>query len=146
MDRVTEFMGKDHDRLDEIFKEFHSIKDSDYDKAMSLYLKFKAGLERHIAWEEEILFPLFEKRTGMHDSGPTAVMRMEHGEIKEFLEKIKNNLARENTKTEEFERGLLEILTPHNDKEENVLYPWFDNAVTQREREEIFAKIKEKEG
>ena len=44
--------------------------------------KFKFGLHRHIAWEEEILFPLFEEKTGMTDGGPTFVMREEHRQIK----------------------------------------------------------------
>jgi iron-sulfur cluster repair protein YtfE (RIC family) len=136
-------MGEDHDRLDSLFKGFRSEKSINIDKAKSQFLDFQTGLLRHIVWEEEILFPIFEQKTGMHDSGPTAVMRMEHRQIKEFLEKIHNKIAaREIKEITELEDGLLEVLTAHNEKEENILYPWIDNSVSEEEREEAFKKMK----
>ncbi len=141
MNRVLEFMGKDHDRLDKLFKGFRS-KNNDINKAKSLFLDFRTGLLRHIVWEEEILFPIFEQKTGMHDTGPTAVMRMEHRQIKEFLEKIHNKIAaREIKEITELEDGLLEVLTAHNEKEQNILYPWIDNSVSEEERKEAFKKM-----
>jgi regulator of cell morphogenesis and NO signaling len=142
MNRILDFMGEDHDRLDGIFKEFQGKKSSDYSKAKVLFSEFKTGLQRHIVWEEEILFPLFENRTGMHNSGPTAVMRMEQRQIKEFLEKIHDKILKKDTKTNDLERGLIEVLTAHNGKEENILYPWIDNTLNEKERKEAFTKMK----
>ena len=89
MTAIFDFMSKDHDRLDNIFEQFKKASESDISSARGLFLAFKAGLEVHIAREEDILFPIFERETGMRDSGPTAVMRMEHRQIKNFLgEKI----------------------------------------------------------
>lgn len=138
---VLDFMSKDHDRLDNIFKEFRSIKVTNKDRKISLFHDFKVGLQKHIVWEEEILFPLFENKTGMHDSGPTAVMRMEHREIKNFLEKIHASVGR-NIQTSHLEDGLIEILTEHNNKEENILYPWIDNSVSDEEIEKLFKEMK----
>ena len=67
MNTVLEFMGKDHDRLDKIFKEFREVKTNDRAKLIPLFHDFKTGLQRHIVWEEEILFPVFEDETGMRD-------------------------------------------------------------------------------
>lgn len=142
MNRILDLMGEDHNRLDEIFKEFQGIKNNDYSKAKMLFSEFKTGLQRHIVWEEEILFPLFENRTGMHNSGPTAVMRMEHRQIKEFLEKIHDKIVKKDTKTNDLERGLIEVLIAHNRKEENILYPWIDNTLNEKERKEAFTKMK----
>jgi regulator of cell morphogenesis and NO signaling len=139
---VTEFMGQDHDRLDEIFKGFQHIKTSDTAKAKGLFVEFLTGLQRHIVWEEEMLFPLFENATGMRDHGPTAVMRMEHRQIKDFLKSIHDKIAAGDTTTDESERGLLEVLTAHNQKEENILYPWIDNSVGEEEREAVFTQMK----
>jgi len=66
---INEHYTEDHDRLDDLFHEFQVLKSSDRARAVHHFQEFKAGLERHIAWEEEILFPSFEKRFG-HFGGP----------------------------------------------------------------------------
>lgn len=142
MSKITEFMGRDHKRLDGIFNEFRRLKDRDLNKAGNLFSDFKTGLERHIVWEEEILFPAFEDRTGMYSSGPTAVMRMEHRQIKEFLEEIQGRIQKQDLHTGEFEEALIRILSQHDQKEEAVLYPWIDRSLSDEERGEIILKIK----
>ncbi len=137
---VLGFMGEDHDRLDGIFKEFKNAKNTNKNKAKILFSEFKNGLQRHIEWEEEILFPLFENKTGMRDEGPTAVMRMEHRTIKDFLEKIHSGLGR-NVQTNNLEEELVLVLTEHNGKEEDILYPWIDNSADEEEKKEAFAKM-----
>lgn len=139
METIADFMGEDHDRLDGLFDEFRSTRGTDYSKACKLFLDFEAGLLRHIVWEEEILFPLFEERTGMRDSGPTAVMRAEHQEIKELLAKIHDAVLKGDTETGELEKEIIVILSAHNVKEENILYPWIDETLTEREIEETLA-------
>ena len=63
MKTITDFMEQDHDRLDGLFKDFQSAKAGDPAKAKALFSEFKRSLQRHIIWEEEILFPRFERRT-----------------------------------------------------------------------------------
>lgn len=140
MKTVMGFMGEDHDRLDGIFREFKSAKNTDKNKAKSLFHEFKIGLQRHIVWEEDILFPLFENKTGMRDTGPTAVMRMEHKKIRDFLEKMHHSLVK-NIESKDFEEGLIEVLTEHNNKEESILYPWIDDFAGEEEKEDAFAKM-----
>ena len=143
MNKVFDFMAQDHDRLDGIFKEFRGIKVQDLKKAKSFFHDFKIGLQKHIVWEEEILFPIFENKTGMFETGPTAVMRMEHRQIKEFLEKIHDRILKGETKEiDELEKGLIEVLTAHNQKEENILYPWIDDSISETEKEEVFTQMK----
>lgn len=135
------FMGDDHDRLDGIFKEFQSLKNKEPGRAGRLFHDFKTGLQRHIVWEEEILFPLFENKTGMSDNGPTAVMRMEHVKIKDFLEKIHDKVMKGGMQSDDLEQGLMLVLSEHNNKEENILYPCIDDSVTEEEKAEAFEKI-----
>ena len=143
MNKVFDFMAQDHDRLDGIFKEFREVKNNDLKKAKSYFHDFKIGLQKHIVWEEEILFPIFENKTGMFETGPTAVMRMEHRQIKEFLEKIHDQILKgETSKIDELEKGLIEVLTTHNQKEENILYPWIDDSISETEKEEVFTQMK----
>ena len=133
MKPITDFMEQDHDRLDGLFKDFQSAKAGDLAKAKELFSEFKRSLQRHIVWEEEILFPRFESRTGMGDGGPTAVMRMEHRRIKELLEEIHGRVAAVNTDTGEYEHELKDVLLAHNTKEEAVLYPAIDRCVSENE-------------
>ncbi|MEK6525701.1 MAG: hemerythrin domain-containing protein, partial [Nitrospirota bacterium] len=123
--------------------EFQATKGSDLGKAKHFFSEFKRGLQRHIVWEEEILFPLFEHRTGMEDRGPTAVMRTEHRQIKDFLEQIHDRIAKGETNTDEFERGLLTVLSAHNQKEETILYPWIDQSLSEQEAKETLARMRE---
>ena len=66
----------------------------------------------------------------MRDSGPTAVMRMEHRQIKEILERIHDQLKAGKKNTTFMESELLRVLGEHNDKEESILYPWIDKEVS----------------
>lgn len=136
---IHSYYATDHDRLDELFKQFQAS--DDLNKSREFYSAFKAGLERHIVWEEEILFPLFETATGSRNAGPTAVMRQEHQQIKRFLETIAVKLQDAEPVTGPDEVGLLDVLAAHNWKEENILYPAIDQMVSTAEREAVFARM-----
>ena len=144
MTSIFEFMSADHDRLDNIFEQFKNLKKDDISGAKTLFLDFKAGLQNHIVWEEDILFPLFERGTGMHDTGPTAVMRTEHRQIKNYLEEIdKKILVGDLAGIDAAEIALLEVLVSHNQKEENILYPAIDNLTSEQETEQAIARMTE---
>jgi regulator of cell morphogenesis and NO signaling len=126
---VTEYFEKDHDRLDNLFVNFQKSKRQDFTLAKEYFVAFKFGLQRHIIWEEEILFPLFEKQTGLVSQGPTFVMRSENRMIGEKLEAIHKKVQVADPNCDKEENELLAILSAHNDKEENVLYPAIDQLV-----------------
>jgi len=142
MTTIFEFMSRDHDRLDNIFEEFKKVRISDMSNSAPLFHDFKAGLQAHIAWEEDIMFPIFERETGMRDAGPTAVMRMEHQHIKKFLEEIGAKIQMgELQGIDEAEIGLLGVLGSHNQKEENILYPALDNLTGEQEKEQVISRM-----
>lgn len=137
-DGITSYFGKDHDRLDRLFKEFQRLKYTDFQRAKEYFIAFKCGLQRHIIWEEEILFPLFEYKTGMANAGPTFVMRLEHKQIRQMLEDIYTKVKDFNTQTNREEERLMSIMFLHNTKEENVLYPAIDECTCAEEKDKIF--------
>lgn len=138
---VRSYFEKDHDRLDSLFKEFQRLKYIDFLEAKKNFVAFKFGLQRHIIWEEEILFPLFEKKTGISNAGPTFVMRQEHKQIGKILEEIHTKVKAADPGSEREEELLISTLSIHNMKEENVLYPAIDDCTTKMEIEEVFAKM-----
>src|SRR3989338_3068433 len=140
---IASYYEKDHDRLDSLFKQFQTLKNSNFDEAKANFREFNRGLRRHIVWEEEIILPLFEAKTGMKDSGPTAVMRMEHREIHKALEAIHDKVRNRSTDSDEDEARLLAVLSAHNQKEESILYPTIDRLAMEQERTEVFKKMEE---
>lgn len=139
---VTEFLQTDHRRLDDIFNRFRDdVYDNRWEDASSDFREFAVGLRRHIKIEEEVLFPVFEDKTGMHDAGPTFVMKMEHKEIQDLLDKIiAGTDAKNESKVNNDASAILNLLTDHNMKEEHILYPESDSFLSDSERVQVVKK------
>lgn len=123
---ISEFYAQDHDRLDQLFLDFQKSKRESYPHAKEYFVAFKFGLQRHIIWEEQVLFPFFEQATGMKDHGPTVVMRHEHRIIGECLENLHKKVQKADPNSDAEEEALLAALKTHNFKEESILYPMID--------------------
>ena len=142
MTTILKFMSIDHDRLDNKIKKYSTEKLVDIERAESIFLSFKSELERHIIWEEDILFPVFERKTGIKDGGPTSVMRIEHIEIKKYLQEIKRKLHVKKIQDPcKEEVALFKVLESHNQKEENILYPGIDNLTSEQEKDQMIKQI-----
>jgi iron-sulfur cluster repair protein YtfE (RIC family) len=133
----------DHDRLGELLATYGRWKRVDFANAKQAFKEFKFGLQRHIIWEESILFPLFEGKTGMRDHGPTVVMRAEHREIGRRLEALHEKVRRQEVDSGAEEQNLKEALLAHNQKEENILYPAIDRLASAEEKAAAFQKMEE---
>ena len=97
----------------------------------SLWAGFAAELENHFSREEQILFPEFEKITGMV-GGPTQMMRMEHEQMRTLVNEINKAISK---KDQDQVLGLTETLMitmqQHNMKEEQILYPMTDQSILE---------------
>lgn len=138
---INQHYTEDHQHLDDLFHEFQRLKFIDRWKAEQAFHEFKTGLERHIVWEEEILFPAFEGKLNHLQDGPTTVMRLEHQEIRNHLEAVAQKIAEENFETKDDELALETILCPHNHKEEGILYPMMDQVFSEQERTDMFLEM-----
>jgi regulator of cell morphogenesis and NO signaling len=132
---IRTIFAEDHDRLDGLFARFRDWKHADYPVAKQAFRDFKFGLQRHIVWEEQILFPLFEQKTGRRDTGPTEVMRREHRLIGERLEALHDKVRQNDPESDAEEQALREALEVHHGKEELVLYPALDRLLTDEEKQ-----------
>lgn len=139
---IKRCMDMDHRRLDRLIKTFSTARRDGLGKAVPLFAQVRTHLLRHISWEEDLLFPAFEAKTGMHDTGPTAVMRQEHEQVKAAMEQIAGLLeARQAAGIEPVEQDLVHVLSVHNQKEEQILYPLINQRLSVSERNEILAKM-----
>lgn len=138
---IKEFVIRDHDRLLRTLKDFQQIKDKDPARAWELLLEFRTGLLRHIAWEEEILFPSIECRTDMHIPGPSIRTRTEHQQIRGFLEKLTDQIVQRREDAEELGKNLINLLILHYEEEEKILYPWIEMTLNEADQEDALNKM-----
>jgi len=139
---INRFLDADHRRMDRIVEAFAVLKHVALRQAKTLFTHSKHGLLRHMNWEEDLLFPAFEAKTQRHDHGPTAAVRQEHTQIKAALARIEQLLdAGELQAIDVAEQELGGLLTAHNQKEEQILYPLINQSLSASERKELLDKL-----
>jgi iron-sulfur cluster repair protein YtfE (RIC family) len=139
---VTNYLSWDHDRLETILETTRrAVEARRLPDARAIYRGFDEGLARHIRIEEELLFPVFEAKSGIAD-GPTAVMRSEHKAIQLALTMMREGLdALDPVRFDAGLKYLQSVLPGHNAKEEHVLYPTTDRLLTEAERATFTARL-----
>ena len=128
---LAEFFTQDHRDCDAQWAEVEAILDSSGTEAgRDKWRVFEARMRRHFAMEEEVLFPAFNARSRMGGGGPTAIMTMEHEQMRGLLDQI--GAAVESGDAEEgmnLGDTLLMLIQQHNVKEEGMLYPRAENVL-----------------
>lgn len=140
---VTAYLGRDHDRLDDLLQRAVRLANQDdWDETRSLIADFHAGLFWHIEIEERVLFPEFEKLRGGATDGPTEVMRDEHVAIKESVNGLLDaSAAQDRDELARHHADLLGVLVEHNMKEENILYPETDRTLNESARNQLVERM-----
>ena len=133
---IMTFFEGDHLRLDQLFSDYLKWKSESHVKAIEYFERFKSGLQQHILWEEEILFPIFQKKTDM--DCPIQILKMEHRQIAFLLEALHEKLQKADRNAEIEEYRLLSLLGDHNLKEEMIVFPAIAANVTELEVQQIF--------
>ena len=125
------FFTQDHRDCDSRWADLEGLLDGgNSDAIKQSWREFDDGMRRHVAMEEDILFPAFDARSGMGGGGPTAMMRMEHQQMRGLLDQI--GVAIDSDETEDaLDLGdtLLMLIQQHNVKEEGMLYPMAGNML-----------------
>lgn len=133
--QVADALTLDHARLSRLLAEVAaSFDDGEQERAEHTFEEFASSLRRHIAVEEELVFPSLESHSSWA-SRPAVVMRAEHRRIEELIAQVGAAISR--STSELFHRAhheLVALLAAHDAKEERVLYPACDEALTPSER------------
>ena len=127
MESIRNFMMNNHRHCDDCFAAVEQVlARGEWEKANAAFSLFHDAMSKHLDVEEAILFPAFERQTGM-TMGPTQVMRSEHAQMRQLLAASAEALAARDA--EEYSgcaETLLILAQQHNMKEENILYPMCD--------------------
>lgn len=115
-------------------------------------LEFFSGFadKCHHAKEEDLLFPLAEKRGIPGEGGPIGVMLFEHDELRKMRKSMldaSKDLDKNFGKFRKNANDFVTTLRQHIDKEDNCLYPMTDSALSERDKKRLvedFEKVEEK--
>jgi iron-sulfur cluster repair protein YtfE (RIC family) len=137
---IAEFFERDHDEVDALL---NAVPFAEPARAAAPFDEFIRRLERHIDWEETILFPAAAQAAPMLGAGPIPVMLSEHERIRDAMTSIRESLARgDGGGARAGVLRLLSVLGPHNEKEEKILYPSCDAALSPAAAEKILARVR----
>lgn len=137
---ISQFFERDHDEIDAILSTADFAQPA---QALKKLAEFDARLERHIVWEEEILFPAAARLAPPLAHGPIAVMRDEHRAIRSAKREAFAALRAGDGATAKDAVGrMLAVLAPHNQKEEMILYPACDELLAGAEAEKVLAALR----
>jgi len=127
---LVDYFKMDHRACDTVWADVEAAADAgDADGLTAHWQRFQQGLRRHLAMEEQLMFPAFEAATGM-TGGPTQVMRMEHEQMRGLLDQMSAAVARGDSEELLDQGDTLNILIQqHNMKEEGMLYPMAERAL-----------------
>lgn len=120
---AAKFFSADHQHCDALWAAVEEAADGrDAAAVAAAFAIFDRAMRRHMDMEEQVLFPAFEKVTGM-TMGPTRVMRAEHDQMRGLLVQMASA-----THQAMLDHGdtLLMLIQQHNVKEEGILYVMCD--------------------
>jgi hemerythrin-like domain-containing protein len=126
------FFTDDHRACDALWAELEGALNANEDaRARELWPKFDEAMRRHFDMEEEVLFPALEQVTRMPGMGPTQVMRREHAQMRAVLDQMADDVQAGNLEGV-LDHGdtLLMLVQQHNVKEESMLYPMAEQALS----------------
>lgn len=142
--QISSFFEQDHREIDAILSEvpFESSKE-----AVTTFEEFDRRLERHIHWEEEILFPAVAQRAPELKLGPIRVMKMEHEDIRKNKAAALKALREGDGKlAKSHAEAMLRVLKDHNLKEEQILYPACDQLLSPGETKAVLDQVRGRNG
>lgn len=122
--QLMQFFTDDHRGADQCWTGLEdAVQAGDEAAIRTAFDTYKTRMLRHFSMEEEVLFPAFEAKTGMSQGGPTAVMRMEHEQMRGLLEQMSTAMeAGDAQEVIDLGDTQLMLVQQHNQKEETILY------------------------
>ncbi|TCT20708.1 hemerythrin domain-containing protein [Thiobaca trueperi] len=133
---IADAFTQDHHRCDHLLAAVETrLGDSDWSVISTAAETLIDAMNHHFAQEEESLFPALAQVLPMAEQ-PIDVMRGEHAQMRQLFAELGEAVAiRDQTACQGILETLHFLVQQHNHKEEGVLYPLADNALTGRAAE-----------
>jgi hypothetical protein len=118
----NEFYSEDRVRLDSLFVQFQKFKENEQEHAIQVLEEFKAGLEHHMAWE---------------DDNSAVDLNSDQQQLRDCHEVALRIIQAKDTITTHDELHLLHLLVVHNRDEEASVYRELNEVLTNHDRSAI---------
>lgn len=136
---ISAFFAKDHDEIDSILAR---VDFRDPAAGLPVLKEFDYRLERHIIWEETVLFPAAGRAEPTLARGPIPVMLQEHVQIRTAKAKVMELMEKgDGVGALARIQEMILVLSDHNMKEENILYPSCDRMIPKDEAASLLAVL-----
>lgn len=140
---IHESLESDHARLDGMLRRLDSEIASGSPCAPETAAEFRHGLEAHIRWEEEVLFPAMLEADAPRQSRSIESLTIDHRRILESLERIDEGLAASDGPAAAGAlRDLRIYLQGHNRDEEIGIYAEADRRLPEEERRRLLERFR----
>jgi hemerythrin superfamily protein len=139
---VGQLLADDHAKIDKLLGSLAAmLDDHEAERAQHMFPDLSAALLRHIRLEDEVLFPALSRNRLFRP--PCLCMKTEHRRIEFELAAASDAIAHGNVVEARLAlRRLERLLVEHNVKEERVLYPRADAALTPAEHANLTALLR----
>jgi hemerythrin superfamily protein len=125
---ATAILRDDHRKVKELFTQYEKIGDvASGDSRLELFLEIRKELSVHSDIEEEIFYPAIESLRSKDEEAGNVVReaREQHQEVRTLLDEL-GELQPEDEEFDDRMKTLIESVTDHADKEEEQIFPYFD--------------------
>jgi regulator of cell morphogenesis and NO signaling len=137
----------EHGDLQRVFEKHQRASISkDVPVALATIVTFESNLKRHIAFEEDVLLPLYKSKGGEVEGGTSPIFQAEHRKLRETAARLAQHTDELYTTPDMLgtilnlldEEALFKGLMAHHTlREQNLLFPRLDAITTEREREKM---------
>lgn len=141
MHPVSGFYCDDHRRLDRLWERIENDRGTGPAEIRTEFEEFRAGLERHMEWEELLLFPLLEKAGAPDMQSRADLLCWEHRHLRLWLARVAENLDRTDDAANLERQAFRGLLAGHNDFEERLVYPSLETAATAEQRRLLWERM-----
>jgi len=140
---LAEELRSDHARIDGLLTELqHFLRVGAMAEADRHFAAFNLALDRHMAAEEELLFPAMQRMTNAVARAVPGMVT-EHGDLRELLPELASALSRQDVLAcETLLPQVRRSLARHHEDEERLVYPITDWALAPDEQDALIRRLR----
>ena len=146
MNSTDNWLVHEHSLYEDLLTECHdAVENEDWEGVNLIFSQLVMHLKRHIALEEEVLYPAYESAPHA-PQGPTMALREEHSTIIRLLQDMAPVIrTRDSEHLLECLAHLENQMIKHHEKEEDIFLPMASLILNSR-RDELSSRLKQFEG
>ena len=146
MNSTDNWLVHEHSLYEDLLTECHdAVENEDWEGVNLIFSQLVMHLKRHIALEEEVLYPAYESAPHA-PQGPTTALREEHSTIIRLLQDMAPVIrTRDSGHLLECLAHLESQMIKHHEKEEDIFLPMASQLLNSR-RDELSSRLKQFEG